>query len=415
MIVEVPVTRPAEPSRPGLGAVFARPDYRRLWTARTVSQWGDVFNTVALSLLIYRLTASGLGVTGVVIAEIIPVLLLAPVAGPLIDRTGPVRVMIAADLVRAGLVTILAVHHQSPTIVYAIAFGMSTGAAFFNPSAGAVLPTLVGKESLVAANSGIWTAAVIPQIALAPLAGLLVSAGGYTAAFSLNALSFVISAVALTRLPRLTAPPVVGQRRVLGQARGGIRVIARDRVLRALATGQLLAALSAGATSALLVVLARQHLHVSPSGYGLLLGAIGVGAACGPLLLLRLIRTPQRPLFVYGPFALRGVVDVILAVTTSLPVAVAVLALYGIGTSTGAVTFNTLLQVRAPQQARGRVFAAMDVLWQTGRLLSLAIGAALADTVGITAVYLLGGTLLLLAAVVGVASSREATPESLTL
>jgi predicted MFS family arabinose efflux permease len=323
--------------------------------------------------------------------------------------------MIAADLVRAGLVTILAVHHQSPTIVYAIAFGMSTGAAFFNPSAGAVLPTLVGKESLVAANSGIWTAAVIPQIALAPLAGLLVSAGGYTAAFSLNALSFVISAVALTRLPRLTAPPVVGQRRVLGQARGGIRVIARDRVLRALATGQLLAALSAGATSALLVVLARQHLHVSPSGYGLLLGAIGVGAACGPLLLLRLIRTPQRPLFVYGPFALRGVVDVILAVTTSLPVAVAVLALYGIGTSTGAVTFNTLLQVRAPQQARGRVFAAMDVLWQTGRLLSLAIGAALADTVGITAVYLLGGTLLLLAAVVGVASSREATPESLTL
>ena len=83
------------------------PAYRRLWTARTVSQWGDAFNTVALALLVYALTGSGLGVTGVVIAEIVPVLTLAPLAGSLIDRLPGVRVMIGADLGRAVLAFVL--------------------------------------------------------------------------------------------------------------------------------------------------------------------------------------------------------------------------------------------------------------------------------------------------------------------
>lgn len=74
--------------RPGLRDVFADPGYRRLWAARTVSQWGDTFNFLALALLIYDLTGSGLGVSGVVVvvAEILPVLLLAPFTWPLVDR-----------------------------------------------------------------------------------------------------------------------------------------------------------------------------------------------------------------------------------------------------------------------------------------------------------------------------------------
>src|SRR5215217_1629180 len=72
--------------RPGLRAVLARPAYRRLFAAQTISRWGDTFNTVALVVLVFRLTGSGLGVTGAVIAEIAPVLLLAPVAGAVIDR-----------------------------------------------------------------------------------------------------------------------------------------------------------------------------------------------------------------------------------------------------------------------------------------------------------------------------------------
>ncbi|MDQ3423261.1 MAG: hypothetical protein M3510_07745 [Actinomycetota bacterium] len=130
-----------------------------------------------------------------------------------------------------------------------------------------------------------------------------------------------------------------------------------------------------------------------------------MGAALGPLVLLRLVRSPGRPVFVFGPFAVRGAVDLVLAATTRLPVAAIALVGYGVATSTGAVTFTSLLQTHTPDRLRGRVFASMDVLWQTGRLVSLGLGAVLAEAVGISAVYLFGGVLLLLAAAVGFAGS----------
>jgi predicted MFS family arabinose efflux permease len=168
--------------------------------------------------------------------------------------------------------------------------------------------------------------------------------------------------------------------------------------LTALALGQTLAALSAGAASALLVVYVRAHLHAPPVGYGIALAAIGVGAAAGPLLLVRLIRDPTRPGWVFGPYAVRGGVDLTLATVTTLPPAAAALAIYGLGTSTGAVTFNSLLQATVPDTVRGRVMATFDLTWQTGRLASLGIGAVTANQLGIRAVYYTGGVLLLAAA-----------------
>jgi MFS family permease len=391
---------------PGLRDVFSQPDYRRLWTARTVSQWGDTFNFVALALLVYDLTGSGLGVSGVVVAEILPVLLLAPLAGPLVDRWPKVRVMVGSDLLRLVLATVLALWHDSAVGVYVIAFGMSAGAVFFNPSAGSVLPALVRRDALVAANTGIWTAAVLSQVVLAPLAGLVVAVFGYGPAFTVNAASYAVSALVLRRLRVSAVPESVQRRRLWAEARAGVATVLGQRTLRALAAGQLLAALSAGATSALLVVLADAHLGVDGRGYGLLVGAIGVGAALGPLAMLRLVRDPARPMFVFAPFGLRGLVDLVLAASTALPVALASLVAYGVGTSTGAVTFNSMLQAEAPERARGRIFASMDVLWQGGRLASLVAGGLLADIYGIRVVYYLGGALLLAAAAVGLTLRR---------
>jgi hypothetical protein len=87
--------------------VLANPAYRRLFAAQTVSRWGDTFNLVALVVLVFRLTGSGLGVAGVVVAEIAPVLLLAPLAGVLVDRLPRVGVMVAADLWRMTLAGVL--------------------------------------------------------------------------------------------------------------------------------------------------------------------------------------------------------------------------------------------------------------------------------------------------------------------
>lgn len=394
------MTRSPSP-RVGLRAVFAHPGYRRLWSARTVSQAGDVFATVALALLVFDLTGTALGVSAVVFAEIIPVLLLAPMAGTLVDRLPRVAVMVAADVWRAALAAALIFVGHNVVAVYAIAVGLSVGAVLFNPAANSALPTLVEDEELVAANSGIWTAAVLSQIALAPLAGILYTALGAAPAFGINAASFALSAIVLLGL-RLPASPARTERRgFFADAAAGVRLLGADRLLRALGAGQLLAALSAGATSALLVVLARDHLALPASGYGLLLGAIGIGAALGPFLLTRLVADPRRPVFVFGPYVLRGLVDLALATFTALPLALVAFAVYGMGTSSGAVTFNSLLQTHTPIHARGRIFASFDVFWQLGRLLSLLIGGVLAAALGIGAVYYLGGALLLLAAAIG--------------
>ncbi len=391
-------------------AAFGDPRYRRLLLARTVSQSGDAFNTVALALLVYSLTGSGLGVSGAVAAEILPVMLLAPVAGPLVDRLPTVTVMVGADVTRAGLAFALPFVAGQVAAVYAVAAGLAVGAAFFNPAAQAALPAIVGERDLVAANSGLWTAAVVSQIALAPLAGVVVATLGFGWAFEINAASYVLSALVLGRLAVPSPPRGVPGASWWSLTREGITAIAGQRLLRALAAGQLLAALSAGATGALLVVLAREELGVRGSAFGLMLGAIGVGAAVGPLLVIPLVRDVRRPAYVLGPFVLRAGVDAVLAVTASLPVALLALVGYGMGTSTGMVTFTSLLQARTPESLRGRVFAGFDVIWQVGRLVSLLAGGLVADRVGVRAVYYLGAALLVTAAGVGGAGLRGDGP-----
>jgi predicted MFS family arabinose efflux permease len=265
-------------------------------------------------------------------------------------------------------------------------------------------PAILDEDELVAGNSALWSAAVTSQIALAPLAGLMVAAWGVAPAFWFNAATFAASAATPTGLRPPAAAPAGPTAAPTGWGRRlaeGAHLVVGDPLLRLLAAVQLLAALSAGATSALLVVLAGRRFGVGPGGFGLLLGAIGTGAATGPLLLARLTSNPRRPALVFGPLLLRGLVDLTLAWTRSLAVALGALAAYGVGTSTGMVTYNSLLQAEVGAQARGRVFAAFDMTWQTGRLASLALGGVVADQLGIQSVYILGGVLLLLAGSVG--------------
>jgi MFS family permease len=395
--------------RPGLAAVLANSGYRRLFAAQTISRWGDIANTVALVVLVFQLTGSGLKVSGVVIAEILPVLLLAPAAGTVADRLPRIGVMVTADLGRTGLAALLPLASGHLPAIYAIAFGLSAGGVFFNPASASVLPAIVSEDELIAANSGLWSAAVVSQIALAPLAGAVVTAWGVAPAFYFNAATFAASALTLTRLrlPRAPRPSAAGS--WASSVLDGGRLLIGDRLLRLLALVQLLAALSAGATSALLVVLAERHLHAGPGGFGLLLGAIGAGAALGPLILARLTSNPRRPALVFGPYLLRGAVDLILAATRNLPAAIGALALYGVGTSTGMVTYTSLLQAKTAPHTRGRVFAGFDMIWQTGRLASLALGGITADALGIRAVYALGGALLLLAGAIGLTGLSTGT------
>ncbi len=391
---------------------WTTPGYRRFWAARTVSQGGDIAQFTTLALLALHLTGSGLGVSAVVLAEIAAVLLLAPLAGPLVDRFPRVKVMIIADLVRLVLAVVLVGWHANIAEVYALAFGLSAGSVFFNPAAGALLPTLVEEDRLISANAGIWSAAVLSQIVLAPLAGLLVATVGYGWGFGVNAVSYASSAVLLTGLRTAEAQRPIVTTSIWTQGREALSLLAHHRLLRALVVAQALAALSAGATSALLVVLARDQFGVAGGGYGLMLAAIGIGAFTGPLVLARFSAKARRPLVVFGAFGLRGAVDVTLAEVSAFPAALGALVIYGIGTSTGSVTFSSVIQSHVPSKLRGRVFSAFDFIWQSMRLVSLLAGGVLADRFGIRAVYFAGGTLLIAAAAVGVtaATTRQQQP-----
>ena len=373
--------------------------FRLLFLAQSVSRAGDAFNTVALVILVFDLTGSGLGVAGTVAFEVLPVLLLGPLAGLVVDRYPRRTLMVAADLVRAALALLLVLIGDSVILAYAVAFGLATFTQLFNPTATSTLPELVPPDELVAANTWLWTVAVLVQVVLAPLAGALIALQGTGFAFAVNAASYLLSAGLLARLPAGRLPATVPHRG-WDAVLAGLDAVRAHPLLARLAVVQVLAALSAGATSGLLVVLAEQQLSVGTSGIGLLLGAIGLGAAIGPLVLGRFIQAADRR-WLFGPYALRGGVDLALATAVSPLVALPALALYGIGTSIGMIAYQSTLQREITADVRGRAFALCDVLWNAARLVSLGLGGVLSDLVGIRAVYLVGGVVLLIAFAIG--------------
>lgn len=380
--------------------------FRRLFLAHSVSRAGDAFNSVALVVLVFELTGSGLGVAGAVMFEVLPVLLVGPVSGLAADRLPRRRLMVGADLFRAAVALVLVAVADSVGAAYAVAFGLSVGAVVFNPAAGSLLPEVVGADEVVTANSALWSAAVTGQIALAPAAGLVIAAWGVQAAFAINAVTFVASALLLTGLRAGRSPADIAVRGWAGVL-GGVQAVRGDALLARLAVVQVLASMSAGASSGLLVVLAQRWLGVGPRGFGSLLAAIGVGAVLGPLLLRRFIH-PGDKRWLFGPFAVRGSVDLTLAGVANPVVAGGALVAYGMSTSTGMVAYQSTVQTLVPAESQGRAFAFYDVLWNGARLLSLGAGGALADLVDVRAVYVLSAALVIVAATVGLTTKIDA-------
>jgi MFS family permease len=384
--------------------VIRSPRYLPLWLGQIASNLGDTLNYVAVVVLVFRLSHSSIAVSALVIAEIVPTLLLGPLAGVLIDRFDRKRLLIAADLVRAGLILALAVTHVLWG-VYVIAALLTAASTLFNPALQALLPALLSEDERLAANSVAWSSGRLVQIVGASVAGGLIAWAGTTPAFLANAASFAFSAAMIMRLsiPPYQGPPRAGGLGMwLRDAREGLGYARRDPFVARLVPVQALTSLVVGATSALLVVLAAKHLRISAQGFGWLLAAIGVGALLGPFLSNWLTRgryLDVRLLFV--PYVIRGIGDIALGLVVGLPWALVILFIYGLNTSTGMVASNTIVQTVIPDRVRGRVFTLLDVTWAAMRLLSLGLGGLLADRLGISAVYFIGGSLLALAGLLG--------------
>lgn len=374
------------------------PGFSRLWGAALVSRAGDAVNFVALPIFVLAVIGSPLAVGALVIVEVVG-LIVGGLAAPLVvDRVAPRQLLIGVDVFRAGAALALALVPSYPTAL-SVAGTLAVGTSWFSPVSGALVPRLVDAESLPTANALLWSAGVMLQLLVAPLGGVLAGSGAARVAFGLNAASFVGSAMILSRLPRQPALAVGSSPwRQLPEA---LRAIPRIAVLPPLLLTQGLAALAVGGTSALLVVLAQRAYGLGGVGYGVWLAAIGGGALIGPLISpIALRRRPAR--IVGAAYLVRGSGDIALALLGSGAIGGALLFVYGLNTSTGAIAFQTVVQRSVPEALRGRAFALLDVTWQSARLLSIAAAGVLAATVGIRFVFAMGGSLLLLAGGMGV-------------
>ena len=394
------------------GAVISSRRYFPLWLGQLVSNFGDTLHYIALVVLVFQLSGQGLAVAGLVAAEVIPVLLLGPVAGVVIDRFSRKGVLIAADLVRAALVLSL-VWPQGVGHAYLVAAGLAAGSTFFNPTVNAVIPVLTSPEQRLAANSVSWTTGRLVQILAASIAGGIIALVGTSPAFAINAASFVFSAalIALLQIPPHAGLLGAGSKRGLASyfadAKVGLEYARRDPFLSRLLIVQSLASFAVGGTGAMLVVLSERHLRQPPEGFAWLIGAIGLGALIGPLIPNTLARDYRNARWLFVPYVIRGIGDVLIAVFTPLPIALLILFIYGLNTSTGMVVFSSTIQGAIPDAMRGRAFTLLDVSWSTMRLLSLAVGGLIVDRFGIEPVYWIGGTLLLAAGALGLVLFRR--------
>lgn len=397
-----------EPGKLSYRALLSVRGYPELLTAQGVSRVGDSIHYIALVALIFSLTGSGLAVSGAVVFEALPVLAFGALAGAVVDRLPRRRVMITADLARAALAVLMSQATAIPAI-YALAFGLALGGVFHGPAYQSLVPAVVPARILGRANALTWSTVQSTHVLGAALGGSAIALVGASGAFLLNAATFLLSALLLLRVPEPASPTsTVRQTRLRTEARQGVEFIRADPFIRQLLAVQLLAVLSVGGTGALLIVLATQQLGVDERDFGLLVAALGVGAVIGPLLFGRLIDRIDSPVLVFIPYLVRGVIDAALAFVTGFWIPAALLLLYGINTSTGGVAYTTLLQRRIPAEYRGRVFSAFNVVWQGGRLASLALAGVLVDALSVQILYIGAGVLLVLAGLLGLRAMRTA-------
>ncbi len=203
------------------GRLIRNRRYFPLWLGQLLSNLGDTLHYIALVVWVYQRTGSSLVVAGTVFFEVIPVILLAPVAGVLIDRLPRKAVLIGVDLVRAVLVLALLLTTEQWQ-VYAIVFFLTAASTFFNPAINATLPTLLDADDLLAANSISWSTGRFVQIIGSAVAAGVIALVGAEAAFVFNAATFLASALLLLLLP---VPP---GREIASRGWAGFVTDARD-------------------------------------------------------------------------------------------------------------------------------------------------------------------------------------------
>ncbi|MCW2976427.1 MAG: hypothetical protein JWM06_1708 [Actinomycetia bacterium] len=255
--------------------------FRLLFLSTLGSSVGTLLAAIALAIDVKDRTNSGLWVGAVLIVEFLPTIVVGLTLGPLLDRLERRSLMVVADLLRAAVFCALPFTSSAAGIVgLALVAGLATG--FFRPAVYAGVPNLVSEEELPEANALLQTVENVSWAIGPVLGGILTAAAGPHTAYWINAVSFLISALLVARIPkRLLQSKTALTRGHWRDLADGFVAVLRTRALLAVLAAWGIASLGIGAISLTEVFLAKNTLHAGDFGYGLLYGGIGTGLVLG--------------------------------------------------------------------------------------------------------------------------------------
>ncbi len=376
-------------------------NFALIWTAALVSNVGSWMQTVALGVLVFARTGQP-GWTGLVAAAaFVPIGLLAPIGGALADRLDRRRWLIVTtigEMVFASVLAVLAATgHDPPAALVGLALLGGAAAAVGFPAYQAMVPDLVPPEDLLGAVSLSSAQFNLGRVIGPALAGLVLLSHNYGLVFGINAASFagVVVALAMVRLPK---PVNRG-----GEARIASRIVAGVRAARAepgcrsaiglIAYVALFASPFIALVPAMAGVLRRDGVSTQV-GTAILVTAQGIGAVGGALALPTLAeRLGRRRMLQAALFSL-PVLLVLYALAPSLWLSALALLAVGAGYIAVLSGLNTVVQLRAPVEARGRILSiymmGLGIVYPVGAILQ----GTVADHTGIRAVTVAGAVIL---------------------
>jgi predicted MFS family arabinose efflux permease len=361
-----------------------------VWLAGFISDAGDWLLFIALPVVVYDLTGSALGTSLALLVELMPGILLAPLAGWCADRWDRRRMLATLSIMQGvSLLPLLAVHSRADIpILYTVILIEATLLTFFDPAKNALLPTLVGSQDLVSANSLVGLGQNLARLAGGPVGGVLLAVGGLRLVTSIDLISYLVAAVLIGRTnggrqygPRTAVDAPRRSRRSYRSVLGNPRV-------RATLLITFLSQIAQGLFVVLFILFVEQRLHGGSSEVGLLRGVQAIGAIVGSAALTTTAARRWPPASLTAPAALTfGVIGLVLWNTPDLSTAPAIyislfilVGLPGIVLATGLISS---LQADCPGQEHGRVFSAYGLVSNAGQVIGMLVAGLLTAPLGL--------------------------------
>ncbi len=385
---------------------FAHRDFRLLLLGQTTSQFGAQVGGIAVPLVaVVSLHASSLELGLITASSTLAFALVGLQAGAWLDRRRRRPVLIASDLARAVLLgTIpLAAILGLLTVAQLIVVSLLTGFArvFFDVGYQSYLPSVIGKDRMLAGNSTMETLRASGQVVGPGLGGALVSLVGAAAVVLIQSVTFAVSAAALLaiRTTEPVIPRLPDRPRLWPQIREGLVFVASNRVLRATAIASAAANFSFAISSAVAFIFMARTLQLTPAGIGLIVAAGSITVIAGAALTPRLSRlvgsariiwvslAVTAPVAFIGLFAQPGWWTVLIVIS---------IAAGEFGQIVYAITNVTLRQRLCPDRMLGRVTATMRFLIMGLFPLGALIGGVLGGGIGLRGTLAVAGVVLML-------------------